>query len=50
MTSEWRTSELGRRAKVYSLTRSGRRRLEQEAAHWRRVSSAISHVVQLKEV
>jgi len=50
MTAEWKTSELGRRAKVYSLTRSGRRRLEQESEHWRRVSSAISHVVQLKEV
>ena len=49
ITSEWKTSELGRRAKFYSLTRSGRRHLEQESEHWRRVSSAITRVVQLKE-
>jgi len=50
ITSEWKTSELGRRAKFYSLTRAGRRRLDQEAEHWRRVSSAITRVLQLKEV
>jgi PadR family transcriptional regulator, regulatory protein PadR len=50
ITSEWKTSELGRRAKFYALTRTGRRRLEQESEHWRRLSSAITRVVQLKEV
>ena len=50
ITSEWKTSELGRRAKVYSLTRAGRRRLDQEAEHWRRLSSAITRVLLLKEV
>ena len=50
ITSEWKTSELGRRAKFYALTGTGRRRLEQESEHWRRVSSAITRVVQLKEV
>jgi PadR family transcriptional regulator PadR len=49
IAAEWRTSELGRRAKFYSLTRAGRRRLEQEADHWRRVSSAITRVLRLKE-
>jgi PadR family transcriptional regulator PadR len=49
ITAEWKTSELGRRAKVYALTRAGRRRLEQETEHWRRVSSAISRVLRLKE-
>jgi transcriptional regulator len=48
--SEWKTSELGRRAKFYALTRSGRRRFEQESEHWRRLSAAITRVVQLKEV
>jgi DNA-binding PadR family transcriptional regulator len=42
--------ELGRRAKFYTLTRAGRRRLEQESEHWRRVSTAITRVLQLKEV
>src|SRR5262245_37583741 len=48
--AEWKTSELGKRAKFYSLTRAGRRRLEQETEHWRRVSSAITRVLRLTEV
>jgi transcriptional regulator len=47
--AEWRRSELGRRAKFYSLTASGRRKLEEETEEWRRLSSAISRVVRLKE-
>ncbi|MEX2263377.1 MAG: PadR family transcriptional regulator [Bryobacteraceae bacterium] len=49
ITAEWKTSELGRRAKFYSLTRIGRRHLEKEAADWERLSTAISRVVRLKE-
>jgi len=49
ITAEWKTSELGRRAKFYSLTRAGRRHLEKETADWERLSTAISHVVRLKE-
>jgi PadR family transcriptional regulator PadR len=49
ITAEWKTSELGRRAKFYSLTRIGRRHLEKEAANWERLSMAISQVIRLKE-
>lgn len=49
ITAEWKTSELGRRAKFYSLTRLGRRHLQKEAADWERLSLAISTVVRLKE-
>jgi PadR family transcriptional regulator len=49
ITAEWKTSELGRRAKFYSLTRLGRRHFEQEAANWERLSGAITYVVRLKE-
>lgn len=49
ITAEWKTSELGRRAKFYSLTRLGRRHLEKETANWERLSSAISQVVRLNE-
>ena len=49
ITAEWKTSELGRRAKFYSLTRIGRRQLEKEAANWERLSVAISQVIRLKE-
>lgn len=48
--AEWKTSELGRRAKFYSLTASGRRKLDEETEEWRRLSSAISRVIRLKEV
>lgn len=47
--SEWKASENNRRAKFYSLTRLGRKQLEREAANWSRLSSAISHVVAMKE-
>ena len=49
ITAEWKTSELGRRAKFYALTRTGRRHLEREAANWERLSGAISQVVRLNE-
>ncbi len=49
ITAEWRPSENNRRAKFYSLTRLGRRHLEKEADNWNRLSSAISHIVKLKE-
>lgn len=48
--SEWRPSENNRRAKFYSLTRLGRRQLQRESADWDRLSSAISHVLKLREV
>jgi len=47
--AQWKTSELGRRAKFYSLTRLGRRHLAKEAANWERLSAAISAVVRLTE-
>src|SRR5205823_103600 len=49
IAAEWKPSENNRRAKFYSLTRLGRRRLEKETGNWSRLSTAISHVVKLKE-
>jgi len=49
IAAEWKTIELGRRAKFYSLTRRGRKHLEKEAANWERLSAAISAVVRLTE-
>ena len=48
--AEWKTSELGRRAKFYALTRLGRKELERQAADWARLSNAITNVVQLPEL
>ncbi len=47
--AEWRTSELGRRAKYYALTTAGRRQLGREAQNWERLSSAITRIVRLEE-
>ena len=43
--AEWKVSETNRRAKYYSLTRSGRKALNQEAANWERLATAISAIV-----
>jgi PadR family transcriptional regulator PadR len=45
--AEWGVSELGRRAKYYRLTASGRRRLSVEASAWERMSAAIGRVMKL---
>jgi transcriptional regulator len=47
--AEWKPSENNRRAKFYSLTRPGRKQLEQEAANWHRLAAAITQIVRLKE-
>ena len=46
----WGASENNRKAKYYELTRAGRKQLDTEAANWKRLSNAISHVVQLSEM
>ena len=50
ITAEWKQTENNRRAKFYSLTRPGRKQLESQAAHWERLSAAISRVIRLSEV
>jgi PadR family transcriptional regulator, regulatory protein PadR len=43
--AEWKVSELGRRAKYYHLTASGRRQLAVEAREWERMANAIGRVM-----
>ena len=45
LDSEWRQTENSRRAKFYSLTRAGRRQLEQEAADWQRRTVAMGRLL-----
>ena len=40
--AQWGQSENNRRAKYYTLTAAGRRRLKQETAGWNRLASAIA--------
>jgi PadR family transcriptional regulator PadR len=47
--ADWKPSENNRRAKFYSLTRLGRKQLENETASWDRLSSAILRIMQLKK-
>jgi PadR family transcriptional regulator, regulatory protein PadR len=43
--SEWRPSEMNRRARYYSLTKAGRVSLGEELESWRRFSAAIQLVL-----
>ena len=47
--SAWKPTENNRRAKFYSLTRPGRRQLDEETANWDRLSAAISTIVRIEE-
>ena len=43
--SEWGASDNKRRAKFYRLTATGKRRLREELAYWKRLSEAIGLVL-----
>jgi transcriptional regulator len=45
--AEWGISELGRRAKFYRLTASGRRQLAVEATKWEHMTTAIGRVMRM---
>jgi len=45
LNSEWRQTDNSRRAKFYSLTRSGRKQLGVETANWSRRASAIARLL-----
>jgi PadR family transcriptional regulator, regulatory protein PadR len=45
--AEWGVSELGRRAKFYRLTTTGRRQLAAEASEWERMTTAIGRVMKM---
>ena len=46
VASEWGVSDNNRRAKFYRLTRAGKKRLEAEAFEWKRLSLAITRVME----
>jgi PadR family transcriptional regulator, regulatory protein PadR len=45
ISSKWGVSQNNRKAKYYSLTRSGRKQLEREAEDWSRMSAMINRVL-----
>ena len=48
VTSEWGLSENNRRARYYSLTRTGRARLRAEAALWVKYAAAVTQVLRAR--
>jgi PadR family transcriptional regulator, regulatory protein PadR len=46
VSSEWGTTETGRQAKFYTLTKAGRKQLAVEEASWDRLALAIAKVRQ----
>jgi transcriptional regulator len=43
--AEWKVTEKNRRAKYYTLTRSGRKQLDAEQASWDRMTAIIAQVM-----
>jgi|SRR5213593_208049 transcriptional regulator len=46
LKSEWKTTEGGREARYYGLTKAGRQQLDAETAAWKRLCEAISLVLE----
>ena len=47
ISAEWGTSDNNRKAKFYSITRRGRRRLSEDAAYWLRLAGVMGRVLAL---
>ena len=45
LNSEWRNTENSRRAKYYTLTRTGMKQLEIEEADWNRRAAAVARLL-----
>ena len=49
ITAEWGTSQNNRRAKFYSITKSGRKQLATETENWERIAGVMGRVLQLSQ-
>jgi len=45
--AHWATSENNRRAKYYDLTRQGKKQLEVETEAWRKLTTAVDHILDM---
>src|SRR5215813_13986042 len=48
ISSEWGASENNRKAKYYSITRSGRKQLAEETKSWERIAGVVDRVLKLE--
>jgi transcriptional regulator len=46
LEAEWRITDSSRRAKIYTLTRAGRKQVAVETADWRRRASAVQRLLE----
>jgi PadR family transcriptional regulator PadR len=49
VSSKWGESESGRRVKVYTLTRAGRRQLRVAEAEWQRATGIVARFLKIQE-
>ena len=48
IASEWGASENNRKAKYYSITKSGRKQLARETENWERIAGVIGRLLKLE--
>jgi len=48
ISAEWGASENNRKAKYYSITKSGRKQLARETAEWERIAGVIGRLLRLE--
>ena len=49
ISGAWGTSDNNRRARFYSITRAGRKRLQTEAENWERIAAVVGRVLRVSE-
>ena len=49
LAADWKSTETGREAKFYQLTRKGRTQIETETESWRQLAAAVGLVLKLSE-
>src|SRR6266404_443737 len=49
ISGAWGTSENNRKAKFYSITKSGRKQLQAEAENWERIATVVGRVLRAAE-
>jgi PadR family transcriptional regulator PadR len=49
ISADWGTSDNNRKARFYTLTKSGRKQLVAETRQWRRLASAIGRILGTEE-
>jgi transcriptional regulator len=49
LSGAWGTSDNNRKAKFYSITKSGRKQLQTEAQNWERISTVVGRVLRVSE-